>query len=384
MISGMDKYFQIAKCFRDEDLRADRQPEFTQLDIECSFCNEDDIINLTESLMNNIFKSLIDKDSNLEFPRMRYEDAMKKYGCDKPDLRNPLELEDITQLMIKTEFKVFKDCTGSEKKRIVALNVPNGSAMSRKNIDEYTELVKNFGAKGLAYFKIDNVTDIEKGIISPIRKFLSDKEVKDILDIVKPKNGDLIFFSADTSDIVNSSMSSLINVLGKDLDIIEEGYKFLWITDYPMFEYENNTDKLTSLHHPFTSPSEDTKDNFTDKTLSRAYDLTLNGNEIGGGSVRIHNKSLQLSVFKALGLTDEEIESKFGFFLQALDYGCPPHAGIAFGLDRLVMILMHLPSIRDSIAFPKTQSSACLLTDAPTEISASQLRELSIKTNKIN
>jgi aspartyl-tRNA synthetase len=208
--------------------------------------------------------------------------------------------------------------------------------------------------------------------------------VKDILDIVKPKNGDLIFFSADTSDIVNSSMSSLINVLGKDLDIIEEGYKFLWITDYPMFEYENNTDKLTSLHHPFTSPSEDTKDNFTDKTLSRAYDLTLNGNEIGGGSVRIHNKSLQLSVFKALGLTDEEIESKFGFFLQALDYGCPPHAGIAFGLDRLVMILMHLPSIRDSIAFPKTQSSACLLTDAPTEISASQLRELSIKTNKIN
>ena len=384
MISGMDKYFQIAKCFRDEDLRADRQPEFTQLDIECSFCNEDDIINLTESLMNNIFKSLIDKDSNLEFPRMRYEDAMKKYGCDKPDLRNPLELEDITQLMIKTEFKVFKDCTGSEKKRIVALNVPNGSAMSRKNIDKYTELVKNFGAKGLAYFKIDNVTDIEKGIISPIRKFLSDKEVEDILDIVKPKNGDLIFFSADTSDIVNSSMSSLINVLGKDLDIIEEGYKFLWITDYPMFEYENNTDKLTSLHHPFTSPSEDTKDNFTDKTLSRAYDLTLNGNEIGGGSVRIHNKSLQLSVFKALGLTDEEIESKFGFFLQALDYGCPPHAGIAFGLDRLVMILMHLPSIRDSIAFPKTQSSACLLTDAPTEISASQLRELSIKTNKIN
>jgi aspartyl-tRNA synthetase len=384
MISGMDKYFQIAKCFRDEDLRADRQPEFTQLDIECSFSNEDDIINLTESLMREIFTSLLDKNANLEFPRMTYTESMDKYGCDKPDLRNPLELKDITKMMSDTEFKVFKDCTNNEKRRIVALNVPNGSMMSRKNIDNYTDLVKTFGAKGLAYFKIDDVSNIEEGITSPIKKFLSNQEIKDILNTVNPKNGDLIFFSADTLDIVNNSMSALIYNLGKDLDIIEDGYKFLWIVDYPMFEYENNTNKLTSLHHPFTSPFEDDTDEFTNKTLSRAYDLTLNGNEIGGGSVRIHKKSLQLKVFKALGLTDEEIEKKFGFFLKALEYGCPPHAGIAFGLDRLVMILKNLPSIRDTIAFPKTQSSACLLTDAPTEINSSQLRELSIKTSKIN
>jgi aspartyl-tRNA synthetase len=384
MISGMDKYFQIAKCFRDEDLRADRQPEFTQLDIECSFSDEGDIINLTESLMQKIFTSLLDKNANLEFPRMTYAEAMDKYGCDKPDLRNPLELKDITNIMRNTEFKVFKDCSNNEKRRIVALNVPNGSIMSRKNIDDYTDLVKTFGAKGLAYFKIDDVSNIEEGITSPIKKFLSNQEIKDILNIVKPKNGDVIFFSADTLDIVNSSMSTLIHNVGKDLDIIEDGYKFLWIIDYPMFEYENNTNKLTSLHHPFTSPFDDDADEFTNQTLSRAYDLTLNGNEIGGGSVRIHKKSLQLKVFKALGLTDEEIEKKFGFFLKALEYGCPPHAGIAFGLDRLVMILMNLPSIRDTIAFPKTQSSACLLTDAPTEINSSQLRELSIKTSKIN
>ena len=384
MISGMDKYFQIAKCFRDEDLRADRQPEFTQLDIECSFSNEDDIINLTESLMRKIFTSLFDTNANLEFPRMTYTESMDKYGCDKPDLRNPLELKDITKMMSDTEFKVFKDCTNNEKRRIVALNVPNGSMMSRKNIDNYTDLVKTFGAKGLAYFKIDDVSNIEEGITSPIKKFLSNQEIKDILNTVNPKNGDLIFFSADTLDIVNNSMSALIYNLGKDLDIIEDGYKFLWIVDYPMFEYENNTNKLTSLHHPFTSPFEDDTAEFTNQTLSRAYDLTLNGNEIGGGSVRIHKKSLQLKVFKALGLTDEEIEKKFGFFLKALEYGCPPHAGIAFGLDRLVMILKNLPSIRDTIAFPKTQSSACLLTDAPTEINSSQLRELSIKTSKIN
>ena len=384
MISGMDKYFQIAKCFRDEDLRADRQPEFTQLDIECSFSNEDDIINLTESLMRKIFTSLFDTNANLEFPRMTYTESMDKYGCDKPDLRNPLELKDITKMMSDTEFKVFKDCTNNEKRRIVALNVPNGSMMSRKNIDNYTDLVKTLGAKGLAYFKIDDVSNIEEGITSHVKKFLSNQEIKDILNTVKPKNGDLIFFSADTLDIVNSSMSALIHKLGKDLDIIEDGYKFLWIIDYPMFEYENNTNKLTSLHHPFTSPFEDDTDEFTNQTLSRAYDLTLNGNEIGGGSVRIHKKLLQLKVFKALGLTDEEIEKKFGFFLKALEYGCPPHAGIAFGLDRLVMILKNLPSIRDTIAFPKTQSSACLLTDAPTEINSSQLRELSIKTSKIN
>tara|TARA_Y100000389_G_scaffold52091_1_gene47886 strand:+ start:15116 stop:16876 length:1761 start_codon:yes stop_codon:yes gene_type:complete len=382
MISGIDKYYQIAKCFRDEDLRADRQPEFTQLDIECSFYNEEDIMQLSESLMKKIFVNLINKDILLEFPRISYKDAMEKYGCDKPDLRNPLKLREISKLLRNTEFKVFQDCTNSAQKRIVALNVPGGSAISRKNIDEYTELVKKFGAKGLAYFKIDNIEDIEHGISSPIKKFLSNQEIEDILETVKPKNGDLIFFSADTTDTVNSSMSALISELGHDLDLLSEEYKFAWIVEYPMFEYEKNTDNLTSLHHPFTSPSEINSNNFDDKTLSRAYDLTLNGNEIGGGSVRIHKKSLQMEVFKALNLSDDEIENKFGFFLKALEYGCPPHAGIAFGLDRIVMILKNLTSIRDSIAFPKTQSSACLLTDAPTEINSNQLRELSIKVNK--
>ena len=382
MISGFDKYYQIAKCFRDEDLRADRQPEFTQLDIECSFCKEEDIMKLSESLMREIFSTLIDKKIVLEFPTMTYKESMSKYGCDKPDLRNPLQLNDITSLLNNTEFKVFKDCVNDSKKRIVALNVPGGNEISRKYIDLYTEAVKKFGAKGLAYFKIDDINDIESGVNSPIKKFLSTEEIKNILDLVQPNSGDLIFFSADTHHVVNSSMSMLIEKLGKDLNLVSKDYRFLWIIDYPMFEYEKTTNNLTSLHHPFTSPSNDEPSNFDDTTLSRAYDLTLNGNEIGGGSVRIHKKSLQMDVFKALNLSDKEIENKFGFFLKALEYGCPPHAGIAFGLDRLVMILKNLTSIRDTIAFPKTQSSACLLTDAPTEINSAQLRELSIKVNK--
>ena len=382
MISGFDKYYQIAKCFRDEDLRADRQPEFTQLDIECSFCKEEDIMKLSESLMREIFSTLIDKKIVLEFPTMTYKESMSKYGCDKPDLRNPLQLNEITSLLNNTEFKVFKDCVNDSKKRIVALNVPGGNEITRKYIDLYTEAVKKFGAKGLAYFKIDDINDIESGINSPIKKFLSTEEIKNILDLVQPNSGDLIFFSADTHHVVNSSMSMLIEKLGKDLNLVSKDYRFLWIIDYPMFEYEKTTNNLTSLHHPFTSPSNDEPANFDDTTLSRAYDLTLNGNEIGGGSVRIHKKSLQMDVFKALNLSDKEIENKFGFFLKALEYGCPPHAGIAFGLDRLVMILKNLTSIRDTIAFPKTQSSACLLTDAPTAINSAQLREVSIKVNK--
>jgi len=383
MISGLDKYFQIAKCFRDEDLRADRQPEFTQLDIECSFYSEDQIMELSESLMKKIFEVLISDKISLDFPRISYSDVMQKYGCDKPDLRNPLHLIEISNILKETKFKVFKECNANTGSRIVALNVPGGSAISRKNIDQYTELVKNYGAKGLAYFKIDNVDDIPSGISSPISKFLSDKEIKDIISAVKPKTGDLIFFSADNKDIVNSSMSALIAQLGYDLNLLSNDYKFAWIVDYPMFEYEKNSKNLTSLHHPFTSPANLDTDSFDDNTLSRAYDLTLNGNEIGGGSVRIHSKSLQMSVFKALGLTEEQANNKFGFFLDALEYGCPPHAGIAFGLDRMIMILKNLSSIRDSIAFPKTQSSACLLTDAPSEINNEQLEELSIKVKKL-
>ena len=383
MISGLDKYFQIAKCFRDEDLRADRQPEFTQLDIECSFFDEDKIMEMSESLMKKIFQNLIDSKVELDFPRISYKDSMEKYGCDKPDLRNPLCLTEISNTVKETEFKVFKECASDTDSRIVALNVPGGNTLTRKNIDQYTELVKSFGAKGLAYFKVENIDDIPAGISSPISKFLSDEEIIEIVKAAKSTSGDLIFFSADSSDIVNSSMSALITQLGNDLNLLSNDYKFAWIVDYPMFEYEKNSKNLTSLHHPFTAPADLDSRNFDNRTLSRAYDLTLNGNEIGGGSVRIHSKPIQMRVFKALGLTDDEVNSKFGFFLEALEYGCPPHAGIAFGLDRIVMILKNLSSIRDSIAFPKTQSSACLLTNAPSEINNNQLKELSIKVNKI-
>ena len=381
MMSGLDKYYQIAKCFRDEDLRADRQPEFTQLDIECSFYNEEDIMHLSESLMQKIFTELIDKDVTLKFPKISYKESMERYGCDKPDLRNPLHLVDISDYLVNTDFKVFKDCVNNSNKRIVALNIPDGSKLTRKNIDDYTDLVKTFGAKGLAYFKVEDSNNTDTGISSPIKKFLSSEEIDAIIKSVQPSSGDLIFFSADTADIVNSSMSALISKIGSDLNLLKSGFEFAWIIDYPMFEYEKGTTNLTSLHHPFTSPVSNDQD-FNDQTLSRAYDLTLNGNEIGGGSVRIHEKSEQLKVFQALKLTDSEIESKFGFFLKSLEYGCPPHAGIAFGLERIVMLLRGLSSIRDTIAFPKTQSSSCLLTEAPTEIDLEQLKELAIKTNK--
>lgn len=381
MMSGFDKYYQIAKCFRDEDLRADRQPEFTQLDIECAFFNEEQIMELSESLMKKIFESLIDDKISLTFPRITFKEAILKFGCDKPDLRNPLFLVDIANYLQSTEFKVFKDCVDSPNSRIAALKVPGGLKFTRKNIDEYTNLVKTYGAKGLAYLKIENIKDIDTGINSPIKKFLTNDELTNILKSVDASDGDLIFFSADKSDVVNNSMSALISRIGKDLNLISDGYKFAWIIDYPMFEYEKGTKKLTSLHHPFTSPS-GTCAKYDDTTLSRAYDLTLNGNEIGGGSVRIHDKSTQLNVFKALNLSDEEIQSKFGFFIESLGFGCPPHAGIAFGLDRIVMLLRNLSSIRDTIAFPKTQSSACLLTDAPTEINSEQLKELNIKKSK--
>lgn len=381
MMSGLDKYYQIAKCFRDEDLRADRQPEFTQLDIECAFYDEEDIMRLSEKLMQKIFTELIDKDIILNFPKITYKESIEMYGCDKPDLRNPLHLVDISAFLVNTEFKVFKDCVNNPDKRIVALNIPGGSKLTRKNIDDYTDAVKTFGAKGLAYFKIEDLSDPDKGISSPIKKFLSSDEINAVIKSVKPSSGDLIFFSADTADVVNNSMSNLISKIGTDLDLIESGFKFAWIIEYPMFEYEKGTKNLTSLHHPFTSPVSNAQD-FNNKTLSRAYDLTLNGNEIGGGSVRIHEKSEQLKVFQALKLTDSEIDSKFGFFLKSLEYGCPPHAGIAFGLDRIVMLLRNLNSIRDTIAFPKTQSSSCLLTEAPTEIDLEQLKELAIKTNK--
>ena len=380
MIGGVDKYFQIARCFRDEDLRADRQPEFTQLDVELAFADEDIISSLIEDLFRKIFKDIINEEIN-NFEKISYFDALTKYGCDKPDLRNPLVMEDIKKIVHEVEFKVFSDHISKDDSRIVALRVPNGSKLSRKEIDDLTQLVISCGAKGLAYLKCDSVSDYDNGIISPIKKFLGPDVVNNIVKLTKSKNGDIIFFSADKTNVVNTSMSMLIKKLGESLNLIEPAWKFLWVTDYPMFEKIEGSENLTSLHHPFTSPSHDEDLNSDDilNIKSRAYDLVLNGHEIGGGSIRIHNPQTQKKVFELLKLTEDEIESKFGFFIEALSYGCPPHGGIAFGIDRLAMLLLEVNSIRDVIAFPKTQSSSCLLTDAPSSISDLQLDELSLK-----
>ena len=380
MIGGIDKYFQIARCFRDEDLRADRQPEFTQLDVELAFANEGIIENLIEGLFKNIFKDILNEDVN-NFERISYFDALKKYGCDKPDLRNPLTMLDIKELVDKVEFKIFADHVNKEDSRIVALRVPGGSKLSRKEIDELTQLVISCGSKGLAYLKCDTISDYDNGIISPIKKFLGRDVVNSLIKLTGSESGDIIFFSADKANIVNTSMSTLIKKLGEHLNLVKSGWKFLWVTDYPLFEKIDGSDSITSLHHPFTAPANN-EDLDSDNVLdikSRAYDLVLNGHEIGGGSIRIHNPIIQKKVFELLKLTEHEIESKFGFFIEALSYGCPPHGGIAFGIDRLAMLLLEANSIRDVIAFPKTQSASCLLTNAPSSISNLQLDELSLK-----
>ena len=383
MVGGIDKYFQIAKCFRDEDLRSDRQPEFTQLDIELSFVDEEDIISLVEGLCEKIFDDLMSLKDKLVFERMSYDEAMHNYGCDKPDLRNPLKLIEIKDIVRDVEFKVFSDHVQNSDSRITALRVPGGLTLSRKDIDDLTNLVKKYNSKGLAYFKCESVGDIDNGILSPIKKFLDNSVIENIINAVDARDGDLIFFSADHADIVNNSMAALIKRLGYQLDILTTGWKFLWVLDYPLFE-KDSEGSPTSIHHPFTAPvnADDLLSDNIYEIKSRAYDLILNGNEIGGGSIRIHSSDIQMKIFELLNIDKDEMYKKFGFFLRALSYGCPPHGGIAFGIDRIVMLLLGLESIRDTIAFPKTQSSSCLMTDAPSDVDTKQLKELSVSTIK--
>ena len=385
MIAGMDRYYQIVRCFRDEDLRADRQPEFTQLDIETSFLNEDDITNIMEEMIGSLFKNILDIKLPSPFPRLSYQEAMSRFGSDRPDIRNPLELVDVGDLMKKVDFKVFSEPANMTGGRVAALNIPDGSSLTRKEIDDYTSYVGQFGAKGLAYIKVNDNMSGREGLQSPILKFLPDDVIKSIIERTKTKNGDLIFFGADRTKIVNDALGSLRNKLGQDLNLLEGKWAPVWVTDFPMFEYNEDEKRWESLHHPFTSPNTDDieavkKD--PGATISRAYDLVVNGIELGGGSIRIHDAEMQKAVLDLLGIGEKEAQEKFGFLLDALSFGCPPHGGIAFGLDRTVMLMADCESIRDVIAFPKTQTASCLLTAAPASASSKQLRELGIKLSK--
>ena len=377
MMSGFERYYQIVKCFRDEDLRADRQPEFTQLDVETSFMNEGEITSLMEEMVRGLFKEVSNITLTKKFPSITYDDAMKLYGVDRPDLRIPLQSVDMNEAMKGVEFKVFSGPANSEKGRVAALKVPGGASISRKQIDDYTKYVGIYGAKGLAYIKIN-----DDGPSSPIIKFLGDEVTKKVISLTEAKTGDIIFFGADKAKIVNEALGNLREKLAHDLNLYDKEWAPIWVLDFPMFEVADDG-SLNAIHHPFTAPSVDTTMLLKDpeNSLSRAYDLVINGSEVGGGSIRIHQSDMQKTVLKLLGIDDEEAREKFGFLLDALDYGCPPHGGIAFGLDRLVMILCNAESIRDVIAFPKTQTAACLLTDAPSTVSKSQLKELNIKIN---
>ena len=375
MIGGLEKYYQIARCFRDEDLRADRQPEFTQIDIEASFVNEEAILDLTTRLVSDLFKEFANC-SLQEFETLTYENAIRKFGCDKPDLRIPLFLEDIKGLVKDQEFKVFSDPANDENSRVVALRIPDGAKFTRAKIDEYTNFVAKLGAKGLAYIKINTLDDMQ----SPILKFIEGECTSAIVKQVNATEGDLIFFGAGTSDVVNLSMSSLIKKIAEDHNLYVKDWAPVWIVDFPMFE-RNSEGNLTSLHHPFTLPKSKIEDfiNSPESSLAHAYDLVLNGYEIGGGSLRVNEISIQREIFNILGISEDEAEEKFGFFLRSLAIGAPPHGGIALGLDRIVMLLTNTSNIRDVIAFPKTQSAACILTDAPSNISNEQMLELGIK-----
>ncbi len=382
MMSGFDRYYQIVRCFRDEDLRADRQPEFTQLDIEMSFVDQQSVMNKMQDLIRYVFDQVMNISLPEVFPVMPYSEAMRRFGSDKPDLRIPMELVDLSDIMQEVEFKVFSGPAKNKDGRVAALAVPGGSSLSRKEIDDYTSFVARYGAKGLAYIKIEDISKKKDGMQSPILKFLPDEVIDELVNRVDINDGDIIFFGADKENIVNDALGALRVRIGKDLNLLEEGWQPLWVTDFPMFEKDKNSNNWTSLHHPFTAPSIDDAEeleNNPGKVLSKAYDMVLNGSEIGGGSIRIHNKKMQAKVFQLLNISDAEAQEKFGFLLQALEYGCPPHGGIAFGLDRIIMLLSGAESIRDVIAFPKTQTASCPLTDAPGEVSSEQLKETGIR-----
>jgi len=383
MMSGLDRYYQIARCFRDEDLRADRQPEFTQLDIEASFIEEEDIMGLMEGMIRALFSEVLEVELPA-FPRMTHAEAMRRFGSDRPDLRVPLELVDVADLMGEVDFKVFSGPAQDPEGRVVALRLPRGGELTRKEIDGYTQFVGIYGAKGLAYIKVNEWSAKgREGLQSPILKFLPDSAVEGIMARTGAEDGDLVFFGADKASVVNEALGALRVRLGQDRGLMAEGWRPLWVIDFPMFEHDPNSGRWVALHHPFTAPKEDQLDLLDANPgacLSRAYDMVLNGTEIGGGSIRIHRETVQRQVFKLLNISEEQADERFGFLLRALKFGCPPHGGIAFGLDRLVMLMTGAHSIRDVMAFPKTQSAACPLTDAPSEVDEAQLRELALRT----
>ena len=385
MMAGLDRYYQVVRCFRDEDLRADRQPEFTQLDIETSFMDEPSITDLMEEMIRQMFKAVLDVELPNPFPRMPYETAMQRYGSDKPDLRIPLELTELSDLMATVEFKVFSGPATDPNGRVAALRVPGGGSLSRREIDGYTEFVARYGAKGLAYIKVNDAAAGREGLQAPIVKFLPDETLAKILTRTGAESGDLIFFGADSVKVVNDALGALRIKIGHDLNLLKGEWAPLWVVNFPMFEWDEAEQRWNALHHPFTAPrTEDPEEVRANpqQCLSRAYDMVLNGTEIGGGSVRIHRQEMQSTVFDLLGIAPDEARAKFGFLLDALKFGCPPHGGIAFGLDRLVMLMAGAKSIREVMAFPKTQTAACPLTQAPAPVTETQLRDLNIRLRR--